>query len=261
MLFFVFPDMEKLSAVILTFNEERNIARCISSLGDLPAEVLVVDSFSTDKTVAICESMGARVIQHPFEGYIEQKNYAAHAASHNLVLSLDADEALSEELLNSIKQTLRDRMHDVYSMNRLTNYCGRWIRHSGWYPDTKIRLFDRTKGQWGGVNPHDKYMPAAGATTGKLTGDILHYSYYTIDEHKAQVERFAKIAARALYEKGERSGYLKLLYKPVARFIKTYFIKGGILDGKEGWIIAVQTARSSWLRYSLLMKIQNQPLA
>ena len=261
MLFFVFPDMEKLSAVILTFNEERNIARCISSLGDLPAEVLVVDSFSTDKTVAICESMGARVIQHPFAGYIEQKNYAAHAASYNLVLSLDADEALSEELLNSIKQTLRDRKHDVYSMNRLTSYCGKWIRHSGWYPDTKIRLFDRTKGQWGGVNPHDKYLPVQGATTGKLKGDILHYSYYTVDEHKAQVERFAKIAARALYEKGERSGYLKLLYKPVARFIKTYFIKCGILDGKEGWIIAVQTARSSWLRYSLLMKIQNQPLS
>lgn len=250
--------MEKISAIILTFNEERNIARCIQSVLGLADEILVVDSFSTDKTADICHEYGVRFVQHRFDGYIEQKNYAAGLATYDLLLSLDADEALSDTLRESVAAVKANRKYDCYSMNRLTNYCGKWIRHSGWYPDVKVRLFDRRKGSWGGVNPHDKFIPSKEATLMHIEGDILHYSYYTIDEHKRQVERFAEIAARSLHEKGVRSGPAKILYKPLARFLKTYFVKGGFLDGREGWIIATLTARASWLRYNNLWKLQKQ---
>jgi hypothetical protein len=144
-------------------------------------------------------------------------------------------------------------------MNRLTNYCGQWIHHSGWYPDTKMRLVNRRKGKWGGLNPHDRFELDPGCTAAHLGGDILHYSYYTRREHVAQVHNFAGIAAKALYENGERSNYLKLLYKPMARFIKSYFIRRGYLDGSAGLTIARMTAFSSFLRYRKLLTLQHNP--
>jgi glycosyltransferase involved in cell wall biosynthesis len=250
--------MEKLSAVILTFNEERNIARCIRSVAGIADEVLVVDSFSGDRTEVICREMGVRFEKHTFEGYIEQKNYAARLATNNLILSLDADEALSDQLRDQMLKVKNNRQYDVYSMNRLNNYCGKWIRHSGWYPDLKIRLFDRRKGSWGGTNPHDKFIPDANATIAHLKGDILHYSYYSIEEHRKQVEKFADISANALFHQGVRSSIGKIIYKPVARFLKSYFVRAGFLDGKEGWIIATMTAKASWLRYSKLYHLQQK---
>lgn len=247
--------MEKISAVIITFNEERNIGRCIDSVAGVADEILVVDSFSTDQTKTICSEKGARFEVHAFEGHIEQKNYAAGRAIHDLILSLDADEALSDELKQQILKVKQQRACDVYSMNRLTNYCGTWIRHSGWYPDRKIRLFDRRCGRWGGVNPHDRYLPEPDVSIGHLTGDILHYSYYSIEEHRAQIIRFANISANALHKVGKKSGYLKRFYKPAARFIKTYLLRAGFLDGKAGWNIAVMTARASWLRYTELHRL------
>jgi len=241
--------MVKISGVILTFNEERNIARCIESIQSVVDEIVVVDSFSTDNTEEICKSYGVRFVQYAFEGYIEQKNRGLSLATYDYVLSLDADEALSSELIESVKQIKQNWTNDGYTMNRLTNYCGTWIHHSGWYPDRKMRLLDRRKGEWAGMNPHDKFLPAAGATKKFIKGDILHYSYYTFAEHKAQVEKFADIASRALHQKGIRSNILKIIYKPIARFIRTYFMKAGFLDGKEGFIIACMTAKASYLRY------------
>ena len=141
----------KISAVIITYNEEANIERCLESLEGTADEVLVVDSFSTDRTADICKSKGVDFIQHPFKGHIEQKNYALSCAGNNYVLSLDADEALSDNLIQSIRAAKQNWRADGYSVNRLTNYCGKWIRHCGWYPDKKVRLWDRRKGHWGGV--------------------------------------------------------------------------------------------------------------
>lgn len=250
--------MAKLSAVIITFNEERNIGRCLESLRHIADEVVVVDSFSTDRTREICIEHGARFEQHAFEGYIEQKNYALSRASHDFVISLDADEALSPLLAESVLKVKQSPGHDGYTMNRLTSYCGKWIRHSGWYPDTKLRLIDRRKGTWKGVNPHDKLELVPGSTISHLQGDLLHYSYYSVEEHKRQVEKFASIAATALFRNGTRSGIAKRIYKPAARFFKSYLLKLGFLDGREGWIIALQTARSSYLRYTILHKLHQE---
>jgi glycosyltransferase involved in cell wall biosynthesis len=250
--------MERISAVILTFNEQRNIARCIESVLPVADEIVVVDSFSTDATEAICRKYGVRFIQHAFEGYIEQKNYATSLASNEIILSLDADEALSDELIQSIKEVKKKRLCDGYSMNRLTNYCGKWIHHSGWYPDSKLRLLDRREGKWGGTNPHDKFEMNEKSTVCKINGDLFHYSYYTFEEHRSQIIKFADISAKALHQKGVRSGPGKIIYKPIARFLRTYIVKAGILDGKEGWTIARMTAWASYLRYTQLYKIQKQ---
>jgi len=141
----------KISAVIITFNEEKNIGRCLDSLQKVADEIVVVDSCSNDKTCEICEKYGVRFIQNRFKGHIEQKNFAMQQAEYDWVLSLDADEVLSLELTDSILKVKKDWVIDGYAFNRLTNYCGTWIRHCGWYPDTKLRLWDKRRGRWGGV--------------------------------------------------------------------------------------------------------------
>ena len=154
--------MTPVSVVIITFNEEHNIARCLDSVKGIADEIVIVDSFSKDKTKEICLSYGAKFIENKFEGHIQQKNFAITQAKYPHILSLDADEALDEKLRNSISEVKKNFVHDGYYMNRLTNYCGKWVHHSGWYPDTKLRLWDSRKGQWAGVNPHDKYELTTG---------------------------------------------------------------------------------------------------
>src|ERR1044072_6613958 len=142
----------QLSVVIITFNEERNIGRCLDAVREIADDVVVVDSFSTDKTELICREKGARFVQHRFDGHIEQKNWVVTQAKFTHILSLDEDEAPDEELKNEILKAKADWKFDGYEMNRLTNYCGKWIRHCGWHPDTKFRFWDSRKGEWGGIN-------------------------------------------------------------------------------------------------------------
>jgi len=246
----------KLSAVVITFNEERNIERCIVSLQKVADEILVVDSFSTDRTEAICRSHGVRFMTHQFDGHIQQKNYAKAQAKYKHVLSLDADEALDHALVQSVLQAKKEWKYEAWSMNRLTNYCGKWIHHSGWYPDQKIRLFNRDFGAWGGSNPHDRFIPNKGIKIGFLKGDILHYSYYNKTQHIKQIEYFSGIAANALYEKGKSFSWFKILFKPVARFVKAYLIRFGFLDGMAGFTIARLSAYANYLKYVKLKKLQ-----
>lgn len=250
--------MEKLSVVILTFNEARNIRRCIESILKIADEIIIVDSLSKDDTKAICNEYNVKFYEHPFEGYIEQKNYATRLASNNLILSMDADEALSEKLVESISAVKQKRDRDGYTMNRLTNYCGKWIYHSGWYPDIKLRLIDRRSGKWGGVNPHDRFEMNQGGTISHMDGDLFHYSYYTFQEHRNQIVKFAEISAKAHYANGVRSGKIKIFYKPIARFLRCYIVKAGFLDGTEGWTIARMTAWASYLRYTQLYRLHQK---
>lgn len=250
--------MVQISAVIITFNEEHNIGRCLDSLTGIADDVVVLDSFSRDRTEAICREKGARFIQHAFEGHIEQKNRALDQAIHPIVLCLDADEALSEALRASVLEVKKNWQHDGYTMNRLTNYCGRWIRHSGWYPDRKLRLFDRRLGRWGGTNPHDKVELRAGSSEGFLPGDLLHYSYYTVGEHFERARKYAAIAANAKRTEGKRGLWLQVIFSPIAKFIRNYFIKFGFLDGREGLMIAYISALETFWKYRGLKKVAKQ---
>jgi glycosyltransferase involved in cell wall biosynthesis len=248
----------KLSVVIITFNEEKNIERCLLSVKDIADEIVVLDSFSTDATPAICSKHGVKFFQHAFDGHIQQKNRAVTYASHPYVLSLDADEALDKTLSESIGAVKSDFKFDGYYMNRLTNYCGHWVRHCGWYPDSKLRLWDSRKGHWTGTNPHDKYELFEGdRNTSHLKGDILHYSYYNVEDHYRQVEYFTDIASRAYFEKGKHARLFNLVINPVAKFIDHYFLRLGFLDGKAGFLISKISAYATFLKYKKLRGLQD----
>lgn len=247
--------MDKLSVVIITFNEERNIRRCLESVLQVADEIVVVDSLSTDRTKQICHEYEVQFHEQKFLGYIEQKNFALKFATYDYVLSLDADEALSDELISSILKVKKDLKYGGYTMNRLTNYCGKWIHHCGWYPDEKLRLFKHELGSWGGVNPHDKFMFDKSVQTIHINGDLLHYSYYTLDDHFKQIERFTDIAAGELHGKGKKVSLTKLWLSPVVRFVRDYFFLSGFLDGKSGFRICRLSAYATYLKYKKLKKL------
>lgn len=242
--------MTPLSVVIITFNEERNIGRCLDSVRGIADEIVVVDSGSTDRTVEICRSAGARIVVHPFKGHIEQKNHALTLAGFPHVLSVDADEALSEGLKEEIRAVKESWQSDAYAMKRLTNYCGTWIRHGGWYPDWKIRLFDKRKGTWGGVNPHDRIVLQPGSTTGALGGDLLHYSYYTVSDHLRQIDYFTDISADALMQRGRRPSFIRMLAGPLFRFVRDFVFRLGFLDGSAGLRIAVLSSYAVFIKHA-----------
>ncbi|HQW24623.1 MAG TPA: glycosyltransferase family 2 protein [Saprospiraceae bacterium] len=248
--------MRPLSIVIITYNEEHNIRRCLESLQGIGDEILVVDSGSLDSTTDICRSMGATVIEQDFLGYIEQKNFATSKAKNDWVLSLDADEALTPELKTSILAIIDNPQADGYTINRLTNYCGTWVRHSGWYPDVKLRLYNRQKGQWTGINPHDRFRLNLGSKMQHLKGDILHYSYASVSDHIKQIDRFSTIGAISMHNQGKRSSILKILYKPMARFMRHFVFKAGFLDGLTGYTIAVNSAHAVFLKYLRLYYLE-----
>lgn len=246
------------SAVVITFNEEKNIDRCLLSLKDLVDEIVVVDSFSTDRTAEICARYGVKWIQHPFEGHIQQKNRALDQATYDIILSLDADEALDETLRQSILNVKANWQSDGYSMNRKANYCGQWIHHSGWYPDVKTRLFDRRKARWGGVNPHDRIEMAPGSGVAHLRGDLLHYSYYTQTEHFERAQKYARIAAEAMYQDGRKGTWWKLVFSPIFKFLRNYLFRLGFLDGEAGYTICRISALETYWKYRNLRALTRQ---
>jgi glycosyltransferase involved in cell wall biosynthesis len=248
---------DKLSAVIITFNEEKNIGRCIASVKDVADEVVVLDSFSTDQTVLIATQNGATVHQQAFAGYIEQKNKALELATSEHVLCLDADEALDETLARSIQAEKEKVFAAGYSMNRCTSYCGKLIRHGNWYPDRKLRLFNKRLGRWGGINPHDRVVFDRPRKTRVLPGDILHYSYNNLEEHVLQNNRFSTISAESYFDRGIRSNWLKMLANPCWTFTSGYLLKAGFLDGYFGLVIAINNAHLTFMKYYKLQALQN----
>jgi len=242
--------MPPISVVIITFNEEHNIERCLRSVQGIADEIVVLDSLSTDRTAEICRSFGATVIEQPFLGYVEQKNKALEFATHPHILSLDADEVLSDELKVSILEIKKNWQYDGYSFNRLTNYCGTWVKHCNWYPDRKLRLFDKRKGKWSGDTIHERYLMNDGSAPQHISGDLLHYSYDTIDQHLDQIKKFTTIMAQVQFKNGKRPGLSKLVLNPLWCFFRQYIIRIGFLDGYHGLVICVLSACANFVKYS-----------
>lgn len=246
--------MTPLSVVIITYNEEKNIERCLQSVQQIADEVVVVDSFSSDATPKICAQFGVKLIQEKWLGYSAQKNLGNEHTTHNWILSLDADEALSETLLQSILQWKNNEQDLPASFNRLTNYCGHWIKHSGWYPDTQYRLFDKRSSHWTGYI-HEKLLFPPGQNVIRLKGDCLHYSYYSVAEHYVRNEKYSRMSAEDLFRKGKHASWIKIITRAGFRFFKHYILQAGFLDGKAGFIIAKVSAYAVFMKYKLLREL------
>lgn len=248
--------MIKLSGVIITFNEERNIEDCIRSLVDVVDEIVVVDSYSTDNTKSICQSYQVKFVEQKFLGYVEQKNFALDQASHDHIVSLDGDESLSPELQKSIIDLKTNWQNDGYYCNRFNNFCGQWIRYSDWYPNKKLRVFDRRKARWKGMNPHDHVeLHEASAKVGRLKGDILHKTYQSYSEFNDKTEYFSTIAAKAYFDQGKSAPMWKIIFNPFWAFFKAYFLRLGFLDGFNGFMICYQTGNITFLKYAKLREL------
>ncbi|MEO5905510.1 MAG: glycosyltransferase family 2 protein [Saprospiraceae bacterium] len=237
-----------LSILVMTYNEEANIERCLQSTDGLGDEILVLDSFSTDQTVELAKRFGARVEQFPFDSYIHQKERMIQMAKHDWVLSIDADEYLSPELKTSIQKAKSDHSFDGYTSNRRNKMGDRWMKYGSWYPDRKIRFFDRRKVSIIGNDPHDVMQPIANVRIGHLEGDLMHLSDENISSRYKTIEKHSTRAAEALFANGIRSNLFRILVKPFLRFIGAYVFKLGLLDGYYGWIVAKSEGHYVWLR-------------
>ena len=246
----------KLTAVVITFNEERNLPECLESLRFCD-EIVVIDSSSTDRTVEIARAAGAKVIVKDWPGHIEQKNFALQQGTGEWLLSVDADERVTPGLRAQIQDALKDAGgYDGFSMPRLSWYFGRWIRHSGWYPDRKLRLVRRGRGTWGGDNPHDRL--GVPGRVGALTGDLLHYPYKDLSDHLRKIDSYTTIIARVKRAKGERALPMLFVAAP-GKFLKAYVLQLGFLDGWQGFLVAALGSYYQLLKYAKLLEMEKTP--
>jgi glycosyltransferase involved in cell wall biosynthesis len=245
--------MIRLSVVIITFNEEKNITRCIDSVKPVADEIVIVDSYSSDQTKKICIEKGVQFIEHHFEGHIQQKNYALTQATFDHVLSLDADEYLSAELTKSILRAKKSWPADAYTMNRLSSYGGRWMKLSAWYPDKKLRLWDKRIGHWGGDNPHDKVILHKKNNVLHLKGDLMHRAYDNATEFLTKVQTYSDIFAKEKRFIVHCSPF-KVLYKTAYTFFFNFFVKLGIFGGYEGAMISLSNTNYTFYKYSKLLE-------
>ncbi len=243
-----------ISAVIITYNEQHNIRRCIESIMTVVDEIIVVDSFSTDKTKDICKEFNVRFFSKEWEGYSETKNFGNQQCKYEYILSLDADEALSEELTNSIL-SVKENLNGAYKFNRLTNYSGKWIYHCGWYPDVKIRLFPKNKSYWVGDYVHEILETDKDVSITPLKGNLLHFAYRNKKEHLEKIKKYSSLHAEKMFAENIKFNPLKLIVAPAIKFIMDYFIHKGFLDGKAGFTICRISAKAVFLKYLKLKKL------
>ncbi|MFW6129288.1 MAG: glycosyltransferase [Candidatus Aminicenantaceae bacterium] len=245
----------KISVVVITYNEEKKLEPALKSVKDIADEIIIVDSFSEDDTAKIAKKYTKRFYKRKWVDYSDQKNYANRLASFPWIFSLDADERLPEnlrkEILNIKKEPEPD--YSAYSMPRLTFYLGKWIRHCGWYPDRKIRLFYKEKASWEGQYVHEKLI--VDGKVKKLQYPILHFTYDNIAEHMARINNFSSLGARKLYARKKKCRFYHLLMVPIFRFIKTFILKAGFMDGYPGFVISIFHGYAIFVRYAKLKEI------
>ena len=244
-----------ISAAIITLNEEINIERCILSVRPVADEVIVLDSFSSDKTVEICRRLNVKVIQRKWEGYSASKNYLNNQASYSYILSIDADEELSSELQSSILKLKSEGLNGVYDFSRLTNYCGSWIRYSGWYPDIKTRIFPKESSKWKGDVVHETLSFPSELSKETLKGELFHYSYISQNQHRKRADKYSSLTAIKYHKQGKKAYFFTPIFSALARFISMFLIKRGFMDGVSGFKIAYISACSNYFKYAELRRL------
>ncbi|HTN65018.1 MAG TPA: glycosyltransferase family 2 protein [Burkholderiaceae bacterium] len=248
-----------LSVIIITHNEELNIADCLASLAGIASEIVVVDSGSTDRTVALARAAGAKIIQTAsWPGFGPQKNIALDAATCDWVLSLDADERLTEALGEQIRTALRTAACNAYEMPRLSYFCGKPVRHGGWYPDHIVRLVRRGTARFSNNLVHESLIGQG--PIGRLGTPLLHYSYRTMDDVRRKIDNYSQAGARQLHARGKRTSRTQAVLHGAWAFLRTYVFKLGVLDGVTGWRIACMNMRASYLKYVRLLALQENSL-
>lgn len=249
--------MKNLSAVLITWNEERKITEALQSLAGLCEEIVIVDSFSHDSTVEICRKFTDRVLQREWGGYREQKQFATDQARYQWVLSLDADEAVSQELAREIRAWKQDDSDscDGYLIPRKTWFLKRWIEHTTWYPDRQLRLFRKTAGKWQGGRVHEAFKISS--PPGRFSGHIFHYTYESVSEYLVQLDRFSSLAAADSFDSGRRAGFFSMAFQPPMVFLKNYLLHSGFRDGIAGLAVSIMAGASSFFKLLKLWELQN----
>lgn len=248
--------MPKCSVTIIAKNEAADIGEALASVG-WADEIVVVDSESTDETVAIARKVTDRVVVRPWSGYVAQRNFAASLATHDWILSLDADERVTPALAEEIQATLANPAHPAYCMPRVTWHLGRWIRSTDWYPDTQLRLYDRRVARWTGQYVHEALT--VDGSIGQLRGELQHFAYRDISDHLETIDRYTTLAARQMRDNGRRAGLLQLAGHPPLAFLRNYFALGGIRDGIPGFIISTMNAYYVFLKFAKLRELTQNP--
>jgi len=246
--------MQLLSIVIITFNEENNIKACLDAVQGLSDDIIIMDSFSTDATEQICHNYPhLRFVKRAWEGFSATKNHANALARYPYILSLDADEVLSPTLRQSIENI--ENFNALFGFNRLTNYCGSWVHHCGWYPDRKIRIFPKEGSLWEGAYVHETLKTPSNLKEVWLKGDLWHYSYHSLEDHFRQIEKYSDLHARKMKAEGKKPSRMKEWISPAFKFFRTYLLQQGFRDGSAGYHIARISARAVALKYAKLRKM------
>jgi glycosyltransferase involved in cell wall biosynthesis len=256
----VFPIFGKiiiqlLTAVIITFNEEKNIARCLDAVVSVADEVIVIDSFSTDNTATICEKYPIRFVRQSWRGYGAQKNFGMSLATYDYVLCLDADEVLSAELQQAILHQKEKGFNGAYALKRINYYYGKFIRHGLEYPDKKIRIFNRQIVQWNNNLVHETLMHLPPKAPATLSGDLYHYTFETVESHMKKMNEYTSLAAENMFRRGKKAPVAKIVFSPTFTFIKGYFLRLGFLEGLHGWILAYVNAYTTFIKYVKLWQL------
>lgn len=245
--------MTDLTATVITYNEGRNIRACLESLRWVK-EIIIVDSGSSDRTLEICRDYTDKIFYHPWAGFIEQKNFAVSLAGHHWVLNIDADERVPDELRQAIERELAAPRYDGYWIARRNYFLGRWMRHGGWYPDRVLRLFDRRKGRFGGIDPH-AYFALSDGSVGSIAGDLVHLTYRDFSQYICKQDFYTGISAEGQVRKGRRFGSVssvELILRPLIKFVQVYLLKRGCLDGLQGLIAAMGASCFNFFKYAKL---------
>lgn len=247
-----------ISATVICLNEADRIERCLESLWFCD-EIVVVDSGSSDGTREIARKYTDKVIEQPFLGYVKQKNFALDRASHDWVVCIDADEAISPELAANIRGALArdDGSVGGYALDRVTWYLGVWHDRGEWYPDWQLRVFRRSRGRWGGLDPHDRVE--VDGPVQRLSGRLLHWNYRNLSDHIRTMDSFSSRMARSLAESGKRFRLRDLLLRPIARFLKSYLLRQGFRRGIPGFIVSIAGAYYVFMKYAKLWELERFP--